>query len=82
MTDYRLDDRGSIPAKNIHVSLHLDVQIGSGVHSILCPMGNGGSPLGKAAGGVKLATHFHLVPRLRMHGAIPPHSSTSSRCAA
>jgi hypothetical protein len=25
----------------------------------------------KAGGGVKLTTHFHLVPRLRMRGAIP-----------
>jgi hypothetical protein len=23
---------------------------------------------------VKLTTHFHLVPRFRMHGATPPHS--------
>jgi hypothetical protein len=27
---------------------------------------------GKAAGGVKLTTYFHLVPRIRMRGAIPP----------
>jgi hypothetical protein len=35
-------------------------------------MGNwGSSPLGKAAGGMKLTTHLHLVPR-SMRGAIPP----------
>jgi len=27
---------------------------------------------------VKLTTHFHLVPRLRIHGAIPPLPNTSS----
>jgi hypothetical protein len=25
-------------------------------------------------GAVKLTTHFYLVPRLRMHGAVPPFS--------
>jgi hypothetical protein len=27
---------------------------------------------GKAMGGVKLITHVHLVPRLRIRGAMPP----------
>jgi hypothetical protein len=26
---------------------------------------------------VKMIIHLHLVPRLRMHGAIPPHILTS-----
>jgi len=28
--------------------------------------------------GVNLTTHLHLVPRSRMHGAIPPLPNTSS----
>jgi hypothetical protein len=28
--------------------------------------------------GLKLTTHLHLVPRLRMHGSIPPLSHTST----
>jgi len=32
----------------------------------------------KAAGGVKLTTHLHLVPRLRMRGYIHPLPHTSS----
>jgi hypothetical protein len=36
-------------------------------------MGTGGSfSESKAAGGVKLITHLHLVLILRMYGAIPP----------
>jgi len=31
---------------------------------------------------VNLTTHHHLVPGLRMRGAIPPLSYTSSRCGA
>jgi len=27
---------------------------------------------GKAAGGVKLTVHIHLLPRLRLRGTIPP----------
>jgi hypothetical protein len=30
------------------------------------------SSQGKSGWGVKLANLFHLVPRLKMHGAIPP----------
>jgi len=33
---------------------------------------------GKVAGGVKLTTHLHLAPRLRIRGVIPPLSHTSS----
>jgi len=37
------------------------------------PMGNRGSfPGGKSGRTVKLTTHLHLVPRSRMHWAIPP----------
>jgi len=42
-------------------------------------MGTGGSYLsGKEAGDVKPTARLHLVPRLRMHGAIPPLPNTSS----
>jgi len=37
----------------------------SGSHPAFCPMGTDG----KAAGAC--TTHFHLVPKLRMHGAVP-----------
>jgi len=50
-----------------------------GVHLASCPVVTGGSyPGGKATGGVKLATHFHLVPRLKMRGSVPPLPHTSS----
>jgi len=37
---------------------------------------------GQSGRGIKLTTHFHLVPRLRMRGAIPPLLIMSSwwRC--
>jgi hypothetical protein len=31
---------------------------------------------------VKLTTHLHLGPRLRMRGVIPPFLNTSLRCGA
>jgi hypothetical protein len=37
------------------------------------PVGTGAlTPGVKRGRGVKLTTHLHLVPRLRIHGAIPP----------
>jgi hypothetical protein len=49
------------------------VQNGSGAPPSLLSMGTGGSfPGGKAAGGVKLTTYLHVVPRSRMRGAISP----------
>jgi hypothetical protein len=48
-------------------------------HPASYPMGTGGYfPGGKAAGGVKLTTHLHLVPRSRKHGAIHPLPHKSS----
>jgi hypothetical protein len=29
---------------------------------------------------MKLSSHFHLVPKLRMRGAVPPFPHTSSCC--
>jgi hypothetical protein len=43
------------------------------------PMGTRGSFSGdEAAGGVKLTTHLHLVPKSRMRGSIPPLPTTPS----
>jgi diadenosine tetraphosphate (Ap4A) HIT family hydrolase len=45
-------------------SLHQRVQNGSGAHPASYPMGTRVSfPGGKAARGVKLTTHLHIVPR-------------------
>jgi hypothetical protein len=56
---------------------HLDL---SGTHSASYPMGNGGalSPVVKRVSVVNLTSHVHLMPRLRMRGAIPPLANTSS----
>jgi hypothetical protein len=41
-------------------------------HQNSCPVGTGNSsPRGKAARGVKLTTHLHLLLRLRMHRSVP-----------
>jgi hypothetical protein len=55
-------------------SLHHRVQSSSGAHpASYLRMGiRGWFPGGKVAGGIKLSTHIHLVPRSRMRGAIPP----------
>jgi hypothetical protein len=64
---YGLDDRGSrvrFPAGAGNFSLHHRVQNSSWVHPASYPMGTRGFfPAGRAAGGVKLTTHFHLEPR-------------------
>jgi hypothetical protein len=52
--------------------LHYRTQTGSGAHPISYPTGNTDSFSGdKAPVGVKLTTHFRLVPRSKMRGAIP-----------
>jgi hypothetical protein len=38
----------------------------------------GALPVGKVPGGVKLTTHLHLVPMLRIRGHTPPLPNTSS----
>jgi hypothetical protein len=56
-------------------SLHQSVQTGYGAHLALYFMGTG-----VPSRGVNLTTHFHLVQRLRMSGAIPtlhPHPFTA-----
>jgi hypothetical protein len=50
-----------------HVSLCHRLQNVSGAHPDFCPMGIEGSfPESKAAAGVKLTTHLHIMPRLRI----------------
>jgi hypothetical protein len=69
---YGLYDRGSgvrFPAGSGNFSLHYRIQNGSEAHPASYP---------KGTRGVKLTTHLHLVPRSRMHGAIPPLPNTSS----
>jgi hypothetical protein len=54
-------------------SLRHRVQTGSGAPPSLLLKGSGGALTGgRSAGGVKLTTHLHLVPRLRIHAVIPP----------
>jgi hypothetical protein len=65
--DYGPDDRGPrvrFPAGGGNFSPHHRVQTGSGAHPPFYPIGTRDSfPAGKAAGGVKLTTHPHLLPR-------------------
>jgi hypothetical protein len=64
------DDRGigvRFPAGAREFSLLHNTQTGSEAHPASYTMDNDGSfPGVKAARGVKLTTHFHQVPRLRM----------------
>jgi hypothetical protein len=68
----------SFPAVQVSSLLH-SVQTGSGTHPGSYPIGIGiPSPEDKAAGGVKLTTHLHLVPRSRkmelyLHSLIELH---------
>jgi hypothetical protein len=67
---YGLDDRGFKFRQKLGIFLSTT---GSGVHTASYPMGTSGSfPGGKSGRGVKLTTHLHLVPSLRMPGSIPP----------
>jgi hypothetical protein len=47
-----------------------------GPPSLLSNGYHGFFPCGKSGLGMKLTTHLHLVPRSRMHGAIPPLPNT------
>jgi hypothetical protein len=60
MSDYGLDDRGSIPERGGGFSSSLCVQTGSRAHPAPCPMGTGDlSPGVKRGRGVTLTTHPH-----------------------
>jgi hypothetical protein len=73
---YGVDERGSrvrFPAGAGNFSLHHRVQNGSGAYPASYPMGiRGFFPGGWSGRCVKLTTQFHLMPRSRMRGAIPP----------
>jgi hypothetical protein len=56
-------------------------QTGFGVHQPPINGHGGLFPWGESGQGVKLTTHFHLVPRSRIRGAILPLSSASWRGA-
>jgi len=43
-----------------------------GAHPASYPMGTGDSFQGYSSRGVKLITHPHVIPRLRIRGDIPP----------
>jgi hypothetical protein len=67
VSDYGLDDRGSIPEKAENFSSSPGVQTGSEAYPASYPMGTEGlSPGIKRGRGVTLTTHPHLVPRLSM----------------
>jgi hypothetical protein len=54
------------------------VKTGSGAHPPSYPTGTGNSFPEVQRSGMKLTTYIHLVPRLRMRGAILPFPHTSS----
>jgi hypothetical protein len=67
VSDYRLDDRDSIPDRGRGFFSSLCVQSSSGAHPASCTMGTGGLfPWVKHGRGMMLTTHPHLVLRLRM----------------
>jgi hypothetical protein len=75
-TGYGLDVR--VPVRSRIFLFHV-VQTGSGVHPTSYRKGTGGSfPGAKAAGDVKLTTHFQLVPRSRKCRSIYPLPHTPS----
>jgi len=70
-----MDDRivGFTPGSCELSSLHQNFQTVYGVHPVSFPMRAGGSFALRDIGRyVKLTTHLHQGPRLRMRGAIPP----------
>jgi len=74
----RLNNDGSIPEWADHFSFQ-SVHTGSEGHITSHTKGNGVLSGGQSGWGMKLTTHLHLVPMLRMHGAIPLLPHTSSR---
>jgi hypothetical protein len=55
------------------------VQPGSGIHQLYIKLVQASLPRDKAVGDVRLSTHVCLLQRLRLNGAPPPVSYTSSR---
>ena len=60
-----------IPELARHYIFSKAVQSGSGAHPAFISMGTGVLSLKKSGGAMKLTTHFYLVPRIQMKGAIP-----------
>jgi hypothetical protein len=83
VSDYRLDDWGSIPGRSKEFSFSLCVQTSYEAHPASYPTGTGGpSPEVKRGWGVTLTTHHHLLPRTRRAGAVSPlHLSTCMACS-
>jgi hypothetical protein len=63
---YMLDDLGLIPSRSIDFSIDNHMRLSLGPTKPIQWV------LGELSLGVKLTSHFHLVLRLRMCGAIPP----------
>ena len=62
-----------IPVREAYSFLLENVHIGSGVHPACNARGIGRYfSGGKSDWGVRLTIHFHVVPKLRLSGAIPP----------
>jgi hypothetical protein len=65
------------------ISLRHRVQISSGFHPVSYSLDTERPfPAGKSSWGMKLTIQLHLVPRFRMHGAIPPLPHTFPSCVA
>ena len=62
-----------MPAGISDLSLLQNFQKVSGAHPASYSVNSGGSFARSKAAGVKLTIRLHLVPRLRMSGAMPPH---------
>ena len=60
-----------IPVGAGDFSVSQNLQTGAGSHPVLYLMGAEVLSRRQSGGGVKLSTHFHLEPRLRMSGVIP-----------
>jgi hypothetical protein len=68
VSDYRLDDRGSMPGRGKGFFCSLCIQSSSEVHPASYPMSTGCPFLGVKRGrGATLTTHPHLVPRSKMN---------------
>jgi len=75
---WRLKNDGSIPEGADHFSFQ-SIHTGSEGHLTSHTKGNGVLSGGQSGWAMKLTTHLHLVPTLRMHRAIPLLPHTPSR---
>jgi hypothetical protein len=83
VSDYRLDDRGSIPAEAKHFSSSLCVQTSSETHLASSPKGIVSFPGGKARPGRDAdQSHHHIVLRSRMSRSYTPLSLVTCMAVA